>query len=381
MLPDFVKTYIENHKEEARELLLALAKIPAPSHHEEKRAEFCMEWLRKQGAEGVYMDEALNVVYPVRDVDEEGRPRPVAVFMAHMDVVFPDREELPLTIEDGKIFCPGVGDDTANLAGLLFAAKYVAETKADPKDLGVVFVCNSCEEGLGNLKGSRKICETYGNRIKAFYTVDGYMSSYTNRSVGSYRYRLSVKTEGGHSYWAFGKDNAIAKLSEIICDLYRIPVPEKGKTTYNVGTIKGGTSVNTIAQNAAVTYEFRSDCEESIKKMENLFQQLVAEHRQRGTELSVEVIGIRPCEGKVKEEARKELFDRVIRAVADASGKVPVGQSGSTDCNIPLSMGIPSVCFGVCEGAGFHTREEFIYENSLVPGYQVVFEMVLHYFL
>ena len=97
--------YIENHRQEAYSLLLELARIPAPSNHEERRAEFCLNWLKSQGARGVYIDQALNVVYPA-DVRQD---RPVEVFMAHMDVVFSDESELPLRVEDGRIYCPGVG--------------------------------------------------------------------------------------------------------------------------------------------------------------------------------------------------------------------------------------------------------------------------------
>ena len=111
MLNEEILQYIQNHREEAYELLLTLARIPAPSNHEEKRARFCSEWLKAQGAEGVYVDEALNVVYPV----EAGDHVPVEVYMAHTDVVFPDEEELPLRVEEGRIYCPGVGDDTEPL--------------------------------------------------------------------------------------------------------------------------------------------------------------------------------------------------------------------------------------------------------------------------
>ena len=111
--------YIEEHQKEALDLLIELAQIPAPSNHEEKRAAFCKDWLEKQGAKGVYIDEALNVIYPVGCTEDN----PLVVYMAHSDVVFPDTEPLPIKIEDGKIYCPGVGDDTANAAALLTVAK------------------------------------------------------------------------------------------------------------------------------------------------------------------------------------------------------------------------------------------------------------------
>ncbi|MBQ3107654.1 MAG: M20/M25/M40 family metallo-hydrolase, partial [Firmicutes bacterium] len=147
--------YIDDHKQEAFDLLVELAQIPAPSNQEEKRAAFIKDWLEKQGAEGVYIDEALNVIWPVGCTESDA----IAVYMAHTDVVFPDLEPLPLKIEDGWICCPGVGDDTANVVALLMVAKYIAENKIVPKEKGLLLVANSGEEGLGNLKGSRKIVE------------------------------------------------------------------------------------------------------------------------------------------------------------------------------------------------------------------------------
>ena len=114
-----IQNYIDGHGQEAYELLLELAQVPAPSNHEEKRAVFCRDWLQKQGAGGVFLDDALNVIYPVGCTETNE----LVVFMAHSDVVFPDMEDLPLKVEEGRICCPGVGDDTANAVALLMAAK------------------------------------------------------------------------------------------------------------------------------------------------------------------------------------------------------------------------------------------------------------------
>lgn len=201
---------------------------------EEKRAVFCKEWLEKQGAKGVYIDETLNVIYPVGCTDDN----PLVVYMAHSDVVFPDMEKLPLWVEDGKIHCPGVGDDTANVAALLTVAKYIAQHDVKVCDGGVLIVVNSGEEGLGNLKGSRRIVADFGSRIREFITLDGGGTGGVNRAVGSKRYRIGIDTEGGHSYGAFGNRNAIAYLASMIDALYTMKAPPKGKTTYNVGTIR-----------------------------------------------------------------------------------------------------------------------------------------------
>ncbi len=366
-------SYIDAHRQEAFELLVELAQIPAPSHQEQRRAEFIRHWLHRNGAEGAYIDEALNVVYPIGV--EEGNP--LMVFMAHSDVVFPDTDPLPLTISDGKIHCPGVGDDTANVVALLLAAKYLAEQKLVPQNCGVLLVVNSCEEGLGNLKGCRKIMDTFGHRVQEFVSFDCGPHVVITQAVGSRRYRVEVDTVGGHSFANFGNPNAIACLAALIDELYRVRVH---RTTYNVGTISGGTSVNTIAQHAQMLYEFRSDHREALEAMEETFQNIVSEHRAKGLDITVTLLGERPCSGNVDEYREQALAKRATEAIQRHYGiKAQLG-FGSTDCNVPLAMGIPAVCVGCVIGSGAHTREEYIEINSLQPGLALAMDMILHHF-
>ena len=364
---------IENHADEALGLLTELAKLPAPSNHEERRAEFCLNWLRSQGAQSAYIDEALNVIYPVGDTGEND----LMVFMAHSDVVFPDTTPLPLRVENGRIYCPGVGDDTANAVALLTVAGHIAREKRTPKGCGILLVINSGEEGLGNLKGSRKIMADFGSRVKEFVTFDGNASAIVTKAVGSRRYRVTVRTEGGHSYGKFGAPNAIAQLSQLIARLYEVRVPAIGKTTYNVGTISGGTSVNTIAQSAEMLYEFRSDEREGLSFMQAQFDAIVEEFRGSGVQIEAEVVGDRPCGLEVDNSA---LARRAVLAVEKFYGLSPAFTSGSTDCNVPLSMGIPAICPGCVMGAGAHTREEYVQIDSLLPGLKVAFELIAHHF-
>lgn len=368
--------YIDAHQKEAYDLLIELAQIPAPSHHEEKRAEFCKNWLIAQGAEGVYIDEALNVIYPI-GCEGDG---PINVYMAHSDVVFPDTEPLPLKIENGRIYCPGVGDDTANAVALLTVAKYIAQNKLKPAGEGLLLVINSCEEGLGNLKGSRKIMDDFGSRVHEFVTFDGSARKITNKAVGSKRYRIEITTEGGHSYGAFGNRNAIAYLASLIDTLYTIKVPNRGKTTYNVGIISGGTSVNTIAQNAEMLYEFRSDDCDDLAEMERHLAAALEFYRAKGIGVHCDLIGDRPCASGIDEKGELALMERTAKAVNCNFGFKPAFASSSTDCNIPMSLGIPSVCVGCIIGAGMHTREEYVEISSLRPGLGLAFEMILHHF-
>lgn len=372
-----VLEFIEKNAQNHFDITCELAKIPAPSNFEEKRADWVKNHMEGFGAKGVYIDDALNVVWPIGVTENN----PVVVLMAHTDVVFPDTTDLPLEIKDGRIFCPGIGDDTANLTTMLTIAKYICEQNLKPAgDYGVLIVANSGEEGLGNLKGSKKICDDYENRIIEFTTFDGSFDFLCNDAVGRHRYEVTVKTEGGHSYGAFGNRNAIAFLSSMIQTLYSVKVPPYGKTTYNVGGISGGTSVNTIAQDATMLYEYRSDDRRSLSEMEKIFLGVVEAYRNMGIEVELKVLGIRPCRGDVDMNKLNYLTARAQSMLKRHTDRdvMPIG--GSTDANIPLDRGIPSVCVGLYDGDGAHTREEYVIIDSFKQGLPLCAEYMLYYF-
>jgi len=292
--------------------------------------------------------------------------------------VFPDTEPMPYLDNGEKIFCPGVGDDTASLAVLLLCAQYCIEQNLHPRG-GLLFVCNSCEEGLGNLKGTRQLFRDYEGRIARFVSFDSHLGVVANRSVGSHRYRVEVKTAGGHSYLAFGNQNAIAELAKLIGEIYQIDVPQKGdsRTTYNVGNVTGGTSVNTIAEQAEMLCEYRSDNRECLEIMKAHFEKIFADASERGVDVRVTLIGDRPCMGEVDLDAidrMTECYGNVVRKVLGTEIKTG---SSSTDCNIPLSLGIPAVCVGVAESSGWHTRDEWLEKASFPQGAEVGLRFVL----
>lgn len=369
-----VKVFVEKNKEKTLELVKKLAAIPAPSHHEERKADFVKKWMEDQGAEGVFIDEACNVIFPYGcDGEKE-----IVVFMAHTDVVFPDLQPFTVMEDEEKLYAPGIKDDNADLANLLMCVKYLLEYRP-VMSAGILFVANSCEEGLGNLKGSKQIYEDYKERIKECISFDGNLDAVVNRAVGSQRYRVSVKTEGGHSYGAFGNDNAIYELARIIQSLYAIRVPTKAKTTYNVGKIEGGTSINTIAQSASMLYEFRSEDRVCLKTMENAFEKVIDEYRANGLDVTVEVMGIRPCGKDVDEKALDELTQRHVKIIRQFTEREVMVGAGSTDANTFLARGIPANVIGTAIGGKTHTREEWIRKDSLVTGQKIGLASVLWY--
>ncbi len=353
-------------------LLYELCGIPAPSHHEEKRARFIEAWLKSEGAETVYTDEAKNVVFPFGCEGSDD----ITVIMAHTDTVFPDTVPMPIKTEGGRLYCPAVGDDTANVVVMLAAASY-AIGRGQPSS-GILFVANSCEEGLGNLKGCRQLMNDYAERIKRVISFDGEPNAITNGAVGSHRYEITINTAGGHSFSKFGAPNAIAIMSDLICRLYGISVPKLGdsRTTYNVGCINGGTSVNAIAQSASALYEYRSDSKECLEIMKQSFESVCKSFSERGIDIRIKPIGIRPCSGDVDKERQLELTNFCADIIEKHFSVRPTCVASSTDCNIPLSLGIPAVAFGTVETSGAHTREEYVVLDSIKKGIDAAKEIV-----
>lgn len=372
-----LEQYIAQNETAAVELLKTLCAIPAPSHHEERRAAYILEWLTQHGAEGAFIDDVLNVIWPYHAENRED----VYMFLAHTDTVFPDMEPMALTEENGRMFCPGVGDDTANVALLMLMAAYIAKEKPETEG-GIVIALNSCEEGLGNLKGSRALMARYGARVKEFISFDGYIEGICGAAVGSLRHKVTVRTEGGHSYGAFGNANAIERLAAVIRRLYAYELPQNGsRTTFNVGRIEGGTSVNTIAQEAWMLYEFRSDDYASLLDAKAFFDRTIEEFKAGGLQIEVELLGERPCGKKGEPDPRQTaLLKRCAASVKKRAGVEPEIHASSTDCNIPLSLGIPAASVGLCSGGGAHTREEWIETESLKAGFGIAADLISAHF-
>lgn len=362
-----VLEYLENNRPRFLSAIRELAQIPAPSGQEELRAQWCKQYLESLGATDVYIDEALNVIFPYGDMSGD-----LCAILGHTDVVFPDTTPLPFKEENGRYYAPGIGDDTTNAVAVMEMAGMSIKLGLKPKT-GILFVLNSGEEGLGNLKGTRQLMKDFGDKIKRLYAIDGGMKTVVNDAVGSKRYRISVKTEGGHSFGAFGNRNAIYYAAKMIDTFYSLKVPDIGKTTYNVGVIEGGTSVNTIAQNCSMMYEYRSNKKEGLAFMDRFFDSVIASFQTFGIEVTVEALGDRPCKGDVDPSG----LTKIVMEASEKYGYHRTEECGSTDCNIPLSMGIPAVCFGVYEGKGAHTREEWIDVESTRDGMKILSEVLL----
>lgn len=371
------KTYAHEARTEELGLLRRLARIPAPSHKETRRAAFIRDWLLEAGArpEDVRIDDAGNVVFALSGADR-GR---ASVYAAHMDVVAPDEDELPFHEDGERMYAPGVGDDTANLTGLLMAAKWIIDNKPQLKH-DVLIVANSCEEGLGNLDGTRGLMRDLkeaGTEVISFTSFDLYLGQHITHAVGSHRWRVTCRTRGGHSWEDAGRPSAIEALCRVVCGLYAIPLPSGPKTTVNAGTIGGGTAVNAIASEARALLEYRSASQENLSYMREEFGRVLDEVRGDGVEVVAELIGERPASLADDPDGEEELVAEGDEAIRELAGVEPHEQDSSTDANIPLSLGIPAQTLGAVSGALLHTRDEWIDKSSLEPGLALILGTIL----
>ena len=382
---ELARTYASETNAEEVKLLRTLGRIPAPTRDEGRRATFVRDWLLSAGADptDVAIDAAGNVILRLGVGPEPlDGTRDLVVYAAHMDVVFPDTEPLPMREEDGRLYAPGIGDDTANLVGLMLAARWLL---AHPKRVealghGILVVANVCEEGLGNLDGTKEVFAAYGHRVREFVTFDTHIKQLYREAVGSHRWRLAVTGPGGHSLHDYGRPNAIALMAQLVGRVLSIDLPGEG-TTCNVGRIEGGTTVNSIPARCEALYEYRSGSEEVLLASRALLESEVAAFARDacdpGVEVSLELLGVRPGTGPVDERAQQALVRRCSDVMCAMSGKEPSLISGSTDANVPLSLGIPACCVGTIVGDGMHTRGEWIDLASLPAGLATILAVML----
>ena len=327
--------------------IITLTEIPSPPFKEQARATALADMLRRRGLSDVEIDDEGNVL-AIRKGLESG---PAVVVSAHLDTVFPEGTDVKVRREGEKLYAPGVGDDSAGLATVLALIDAMnAAGLRTTRDLLIVGTVG--EEGAGDLRGVRHLFTKgkYHNRIAAFFSLDGRgMQSFTRTGTGSKRYRVSYAGPGGHSYNAFGIVNPLAALGRTVVDLYELKVPASPKTTFSASLVGGGTSVNAIPDKAWLEVDLRSVSPAELAKLEQQFLAIVnrsaeAENRARSTKdgsvtVEAQLTGERPA-GETPASAN---IVRFVEAAYRVEGIKVTSLPGSTDANMPMSLGIPAV--------------------------------------
>jgi acetylornithine deacetylase/succinyl-diaminopimelate desuccinylase-like protein len=337
-----------------------ICEIEAPPFKEEKRGLAMKAVFERLGLRNVRIDEVGNVLG-----ERPGRSaRPHFVMAAHLDTVFPEGTDVRVKREGAVLKGPGIGDDCRGLAVLIGVIRALADGRVATEG-SITFVANVGEEGLGDLRGVKHLFDKGGKgRIDRFVSVDGLGYGITDVGVGSYRYRVTFKGPGGHSYGAFGMANPIHALGRALAAVSDFEVPKAPKTTFNVGRIGGGTSVNSIPFEAWAEVDMRSHDKESLEAVDRRFHEAVDQALQRENArwggrgaLSVqkERVGTRPPGLTPRESEVVQAAISVTRALGLDVSLDP----GSTDSNVPMWLGVPAVTIdGGGSGGGAHSLGE-----------------------
>jgi tripeptide aminopeptidase len=339
---------------------IRVCEIPAPPFKEEARGKEMARLFQQLGLKDVRIDKAGNVI----GVRPGAAAHPNLLFQAHLDTVFPEGTDVKVKRDGDVLRAPGIGDDCRGLAMMMAVIRALNEANVETPGT-ITFAADTGEEGLGDLRGTK---ELFNNSLKGqidkFISVDGTGLRITNVGVGSYRYRATFKGPGGHSFGAFGLANPIQAMGRAIAKIDGFEVPSKPKTTFNVGRVGGGTSVNAIPFECWMEVDMRSSDKDSLETINGKYKLAVQEaideenRRWKGrgpVSVSNEVVGYRPAGSTPADSAIVRTaveVTKLFRAPGDLG-------EGSTDSNVPMNLGIPAITIGGGgEGSAAHALDE-----------------------
>lgn len=355
-----------------------LTEIPAPPFKEEVRAAYYLTLMQDRGLEDAYIDSEGNAI-GIRRGNGDG---PTLLIAAHLDTVFPEGVDTSIELRGGRYYAPGIGDDTRGLAAMLSIIETLNDSGIQTHG-DIMFAANVGEEGRGDLRGIKAIFRDHP-QIDGFVSIDGVrLRRITTGGTGSRRFEFQFSGPGGHSFGAFGLASAIHAMGRTISKIADFETPSFPKTTFTIGTVAGGTSVNSIAADAVFALDMRSNDREQLALLEERAKaaaiEAVAEENARwdSGEITVDfvLIGDRPA-------GRTATEDSLVQAAALAFEKVGIElqQLGisSTDSNVPMSLGIPAITIaGGGNGGGAHSPDEWFTPTNSHEGPQTSFLIAL----
>ena len=339
-----------------------LTEIPAPPFHEEQRAAAVKVLLAAVGLD-VDIDKAGNVIGELRGASE----KEIVVLSAHLDTVFPPGTDVKVQREAGRMIAPGISDNGTGLAALVAIARAMHEARIKPQRT-ILFVADVGEEGEGNLRGMRALVDNYRGKLNAVIVMDGSGTDHvTTKALASRRLEVLVTGPGGHSWSDFGIPNPINAMVRASVRFINTRVPVSPRTTYNIGEIEGGTSVNSIPHEAHMKVDTRSESEEELTRLETALRDAVsagvrdeqeaARDRSKGKlDWKVNLLGSRPG-GELRDGSPLLAALRAAEAFVGNESRI---ERASTDANVPLSLGIDAIAIGAGgNGGGAHSLQEW----------------------
>lgn len=348
-----------------------IQQIPAPTFAEQERASFIRRRFLELGLQDVTLDAVSNVYgrWPGTDSD-----RPAVLIAAHTDTVFPPDTDLSTRQSDERLYGPGIGDNSLGVAALLALLELLARHDIHPlADLWIT--ANSREEGLGNLDGMRAVWGALHDRLGAAVIVEGMaLGRIYHTGIAVRRFRISCQVPGGHSWLHYGQPSAIHSLIRLGAKLIAMKLPTQPRTTFNIGLIQGGHSVNSLATSAECYIDLRSESPDSVTDIETQIRSRIEElAAPPDIMFDMDKVGDRPA-GAIPGD--HPLVHMAIAALK-ALGYPAVCESGSTDANILLANGLPAVTIGITHGGNAHRTDEFIETRPVTRGFHQFALLVL----
>lgn len=343
---------------------ISIQQIPAPTFDEQARAKWVESAYKKIGLSNIERDDMHNVIGWL--TPPENNNNPIILVSAHLDTVFPAETDLSLERRGNRIYAPGIGDNSLGVGTVLLLAEVLTEHGISADNISLGFIANSREEGLGNLDGIRTVVDRLPHdRIQGAIILEGMaLGAVYNTGIAVRRLRIKATAEGGHSWLHFGKPSAVHTLTKLCAEIADINVPAQPRTTYNIGEIRGGHSINSIATEAECLLDMRSSNLETLNKLHATVQSLIDQYETDEVPLSVEIIGDRPS-GNLS--AEHPLIRMAIKAYQQI-GLKPSLEQGSTDANYLLFRNVPATVVGISYGGNAHRLDEFIETEPIEDG-------------
>ncbi|HEY5870070.1 MAG TPA: M20/M25/M40 family metallo-hydrolase [Candidatus Tectomicrobia bacterium] len=365
-------TRLTDSLDEVLDETVRLCRIPAPTFEEAERAAYVAERMRALGLTDVRIDSINNVT----GILSAGTPGPTTLVAAHLDTVFPRATPLHIRHTRQRLYGPGIGDNCVAVAAMLSVAAAMRHLQPLPSGR-VIFAASVGEEGLGNLCGIRALLETWHGQVDTVLAVEGHgIDEVRSTGIGSTRLEVTFTGPGGHSWGAFGTPSAIHAMGSAIHQIARLQVPQDPKTTFNVGIVEGGGSVNTIAPRATMLVDLRSLDPAQLTEIENRVDRLFQDvHQDTGVQVTSRIVGRRPAAALATDHP---LCCGVNDIRHYLRLRPALFSAASTDANLPLSLGIPAVCLGITRGALAHTVQEYIDTAPVGGGLQQLLLTILH---
>lgn len=353
------------------EQAIAIQQIPAPTFHEAQRAAHVAAQFAALGLTNIQTDALYNV-YGLRSGQNPNLP--AIMLCAHIDTVFPQDSDLTVQREDEIIHGPGLGDNSVGVAGMLGTARALALSHMPTPECDVWFVATTREEGLGDLGGMKMAFERLRGRIGCVINLEGLAFGHVyHAGIAVRRLRITASAPGGHSWLHFGRESAIHGLVNLGTMITALQPPQQPRTTYNIGIIEGGHSINSIATEASLWLDLRSEDRAALAALEQTVRGQVQMMAKGELKFTIEVVGDRPA-GAISTDHPLVQYALAALKQTGVQGSL---ETGSTDANIPLSVGCPAVTVGITRGGNAHRLDEYIETRTITLGLRQVLLLLL----